>query len=292
MSPKDRVLKTLLHQQIDRIPRGELLVEEAFIDLLYPETTDAPYMEKMSRLAEEAQLDLITVQIEPGKKASGVREIGEWAVKTPLFILALVDGLFWNPRDPVPFERFMLGVGKDDPSIKELVVSKQKQAMAAIRRCIEQGADGIMIGDDLAHDQGPFVSPAELEKSIFPGHERMVALIKASGKPAFLHCCGNLTQLIQPILGAGFSGLHGLSPFSGNDPLAIREQTLGRLTLMGAFELDRFKPWEVASLKAKLLEASFGTGGYILGSAGGLSVHTPLDAFRALYFDDGDRSAR
>lgn len=285
MSPRDRVLKTILHQKADRIPRGELLVEEAFIDLLYPEATDAPYIEKMKHLAEDAQLDLITVQADRGREESGLRDLKKWAVETPFFMMALVDGLFWNPEDPVSFEEFMLGVGKDDDRIKDLIDLKKKKTKVLIRQCIDEGADGVIIGDDLAYDQGLFVSPADLEKSIFPGLKEMVDLIKTNGKPAFLHSCGNLTRIIAPILAAGFSGLQGLSTFSGNDPLAIREQALHRLTLMGVFELDRLKPKEVESLRAKLLEALSAGGGYILGSAGGISVHTPLDAFRALYFD-------
>jgi hypothetical protein len=85
------------------------------------------------------------------------------------------------------------------------------------------------------------------------------------------------------ILNAGFIGLQGLSTFAGNDPLDMKCLVRGWIALMGIFEADRLKPEEIASMKSKLLQPLSEGGGYILGSAGGLSGHTPLESFRALY---------
>jgi hypothetical protein len=52
---------------------------------------------------------------------------------------------------------------------------------------------------------------------------------------------------------------------------------------MGIFEADRLSPEEIQVMKADLIEPLSSNGGYILGSAGGLSANTPPEAVRALY---------
>jgi hypothetical protein len=89
--------------------------------------------------------------------------------------------------------------------------------------------------------------------------------------------------MIDLIISAGFDGLHGLAPSAGNDLLAIRERTRGKLTLMGIFEVDHLEPLELERFKKTILPLFTAEGGYILGSAAGLSLNTPLDSLRALY---------
>lgn len=284
LAPRERVLMAIRHQETDRLPRGELLVEEAFLDRLYPETAKGPFTEKMQNLVEEVGLDLVTVRVIDGKEGSeGLQELGKWAIETPYFVMALVDGLFWKPDDPLSFEEFILGICQGEGRIRELIQIKKERALKLIQRCLDQGAHGIMIGDDLAYNRGPFVSPEDLCKWIFPGLQEMAEAIKTETGLAFLHSCGNLTGILDLILSSGFHGLHGLAPSAGNEPLAIRQRTQKRLTLMGIFEVDRLRPIQLEAMKEEIIRTLAAGGGYILGSAEGLSVNTPLDSFRALY---------
>lgn len=272
------------HQETDRLPRGELLVEEAFLDRLYPERADASFTEKMRHLAEKAGLDLVTVRIIDGEEGDeGLQQLGKWAIETPYFVMALVDGLFWKPEDPLSFQEFILGICQGKARFRELIQIKKKRALRLIQRCLDEGAHGIIIGDDLAYNRGSFVSPEDLRKWVFPGLQEMVEAIKTGNGVAFLHSCGNLTGIVDLILSSGFDGLHGLAPSAGNDPLAIRQRLKKRLTLMGIFEVDRLQPRQIEAMKEKIIHTLTDGGGYILGSAEGLSMNTPLDSFRALY---------
>lgn len=283
LTPRARVLAAINNQRTDRIPQGELLVEEAFLDRLYPKIAGAPYAEKMRTLMEDASLDLITVRIGDGKEDEELTVLGHWAKDTPYFVMAFVDGLFWKPDDPLKFEDFVLGICHDERGIRELIKRKKKKALHLIKGCLDQGADGVIIGDDLAYDRGPYISPKVLRDSIFPGLHEIVEAIHAVNRAAFLHSCGNLGSLIDMILSCGFDGLHGLAPAAGNDPLNIRRMTKGRLTLMGIFDLDGMEPEAVKALKENVIRPLAADGGYILGSAAGLSSNTPIESFRALY---------
>jgi len=281
--PRARVLAAIGHQKTDRIPRGELLVEEVFLDRLYPKIAGTPYFEKMRTLMEDAGLDLITVRIGEGKEDEDLTALGRWVKDTPYFVMAFVDGLFWKPEDPLKFEDFVLGICQDEKVIRELIKRKKKKALHLIKGCLDQGADGLIIGDDLAYDRGPYISPKVLRDSIFPGLQEMVEAIQAANRVAFLHSCGNLVSLMDMILSCGFDGLHGLAPAAGNDPLNIHRMTKGRLTLMGIFDLDGMEPEAVKALKENIIHPLAADGGYILGSAAGLSPNTPIESFRALY---------
>jgi uroporphyrinogen decarboxylase len=283
VTPKERVLMAVRHQETDRLPRGELLVEEAFLNRLYPDEADLPYRAKMRHLAEEVDLDLVTIGVGGKNEDSGLEEVGRWAVETPYFIMALVDGLFWKQEDPLSFQEFILGISRGEERVRDLFRTKKERAMALIPRCLDQGAHGVIIGDDLAYDRGPFISPEDLGQWIFLGLQEMVDVIKGRNGIAFLHSCGNLTRIMDQILSVGFDGLHGLSTTSGNDPLSIREITHKRLAMMGIFELDSMRPREIRGMKEEILPSLAAGGGYILGSAAGLSENTPLDSFRALY---------
>ncbi len=283
MTPRERVLMAVRHQETDRPPRGELLVEDAFLNQLYPDMADAPFTQKMRLLVEEVGLDLVTIKIEAEEGDWGLQELGKWATETPYFVMALVDGLFWKPEDPVSFEKFMLGISRGEGEIRELVQIKKKRALQLIQKGLDGGADGFIIGDDLAYNQGPFVSPEDLRKWVFPGLQELVEAIKMSNRVAFLHSCGNLTRIMDMILAFGFDGLHGLAPSAGNAPLAIRRMTHKRLALMGVFEVDRLQPIQIEAMKEELLTPLAAGGGYIFGSAEGISMNTPLESFRALY---------
>ena len=283
MTPKQRVLSTLHHAKTDRPPRGELLIEKEFLRNLYPDEKKIPCNDLLRRLIYEIGLDVVVLRFDGDRREDELGELGEWADENRLFVMALVDGLFWKPEDVLSFNDFILDISREDEKVGDLIHKKKEKALGLIQKCLENGADGIIIGDDLAYDRGPFVSPKALRKWIFPGLSELADAIKKQQKTAFLHSCGDLTTIIDQILDAGFDGLHGLAPSSGNDPLAIYEMTRKKLTLMGSFDLDGLEPEEIEVQKQKLLPVFAADGGYILGSSAGLSINTPIDSFKALY---------
>jgi uroporphyrinogen decarboxylase len=232
---------------------------------------------------QEFEIDLVTVSIGSKDIEKGIDELNYWASETSYFVMALIDGLFWTQQDPVSFEEFIMGISGDNSQVLELIQLKKNRALELIDISIDNGANGIIIGDDVAYNMGPYVSPKNLERLIFPGHQEMAELIKGKGATAFLHSCGNLSTLMNMILSLGFDGLHGLSPSAGNDPVVIKNEARNTLTLMGVFEPDVLNPLEMKGMKDDLLPILSEEGGYILGSSAGLSVNTPIDSFRALY---------
>ena len=271
------------HEKPDHLPRGEFYVEEAFLNRFLPRHAKASYEEKLRLLIEELRLDLVTIRIDDQGEEEGLREIEKWASQTNYFVMASIDGLFWRPKDELPFEEFLVRIFKGDPGIRQMIQIKKKKVRELVKRCLSQGADSCIIGDDLAFNGGPFLPPKELSRTFFPELQEIAETIQDNRGIAFLHCCGNLTKLISPILDMSFNGLHGLSPLAGNDLLSIRKQTRGKLCLMGAFQVDCLDSRELEASNKKILQLLDSGGGYVLGSSEGLSKNTPLNSVRTLY---------
>jgi uroporphyrinogen decarboxylase len=289
ITPVERVLKAICYEATDRIPKGELLVEESFLNKIYPEERDAPYREKLMRLAEEAGLDVITLRVEWDAGKEELEEIIKWRIHTDYFIMTIVNGVFWRNGDPISFEDFILGILDGNDGVKNIIDTKKENAIRVIKRCLDCGAHGIIIGDDIAYNKGPFLSPQDLNKWIFPALKEINEEIKKDSGIAFLHTCGNVTTLVDLIISSGFDGLHGLAPSEGNNPIEIHRKTKNKITLMGIIEVDLLEPSKVEALKRDILSQIAKEGGYILGSTGGLSENTPLASFRALYFQGMDK---
>lgn len=283
MTSRERVFKAIGHGEPDRVPRGEILVEEAFLNRIYPEETGAPFTEKMKMLIRDLSLDLVAVPVRGDGDAQGLEDLGRLVEETSSVVMALVDGLFWNSKDKIPFRDFIVGLYRGNERVIELIQLKKKKTLDLIRASLDQGAHGVIIGDDLAHDRGPFVSPDDIGRWIIPGHQEIVDTVRGRHGKAFLHSCGNLTRILDMILSAGFDGLHGLALSAANDPVKIKEICRGRMALMGVFEVGRMKPQEIRKLKQKLLPFLKTGGGYIIGSCEGLFLNVPLDALYALY---------
>lgn len=282
-TPRKRVRRALEHRDVDRVPRGELLVEEEFLDLLYPERAGAPWREKMFRLAEEAQLDLIVIRFPPRAGAAELAELEWWAAKTDRFVVALLDGLFWQPTDLLDLPEFLVGLKGENESFRSLIESKTARALRQIEICIGHGAHGCLIGDDIAHNGGPFASPADLEEWIFPGLGELAEAAHGHGSVALFHSCGNLSSLLDRLMSLGFDGFHGMSACAGNDLSAALERTRGRMALLGGVDVDAWTPEAIRSFCETALGGRSRAGGYVLGSSSGLSANTPLESFFALY---------
>lgn len=283
ISPRDRVRAALEHRDLDRVPRGELLVEEGFLDKVYPEMTGCPWRDKMRRMAADSDLDLVTIGFSVEECEEKLKEITWWSGETGFFTVVLLDGVFWHPKDPLSFENFLLGLHRDRKGLKALIESKRTTGLYWVDRCLDSGADGCIIADDIAYNRGPFVSLSDLKTWFFPGLQEIAEAIKAKGGAAFLHSCGNLTSLIDPLCSLGFDGIHGLSRDAGNDLLEMKREIQGRMTLFGGFDIDNHEPREIRSQRETVLSGLSKGGGYILGSSAGLSKATPLDSFSALY---------
>lgn len=283
MSPRERIANTVARKPLDRVARGEILVEEAFLRQYYAVGPGIPVEVLARRLSQEAAFDLMTVPFAQARAAPCLEAIRRWAEQTDLFVVALIDGVFWHPDDPLDFEAYLLAMAQGEPSLRELLASKEARALKAVDGCLGAGAHGCMVGDDIAYQAGSLVSPSDLEEWIFPSLRRLARRIRDAGGVAFFHSCGHVMKILDRIADLGFDAFHGLSPAAGNDVLVARSVVGDRLVLMGGVDVDGVSPERIGEERGRVLPALGRHGGYILSSSSGLSQGTDPAAFRVLY---------
>ena len=66
--------------------------------------------------------------------------------------------------------------------------------------------DGVLLGSDWGSDAGLLMSPKMFDEMIRPGEQRMIDAIHAAGKSVWLHCCGDVRELMPTIIEMGKHG--------------------------------------------------------------------------------------
>ena len=97
--------------------------------------------------------------------------------------------------------------------------------------------DGIWIYEDLGYKSGLFASPKTLRKLVIPYYAELVDFFHSLGLPVVLHSCGNVTQALPLIVGAGFDALQPMEVKAGCDPFAFAEQYGDKLAFIGGMDV-------------------------------------------------------
>jgi hypothetical protein len=134
--------------------------------------------------------------------------------------------------------------------------------------------DAYSMGDDIAHDQAPFVSLDVFLNIFEPMWRTTVAPYKDADCLASHHNCGKLEEFIPYIVDMGFDAWNPAEP--QNDLVAIKKQFPGQLAICGGFANNGFVCWpetteeEVRAYVRQQVDllapgGSYAFGGYIMG---------------------------
>ena len=282
MSRKDRVLRAIRHQPVDRVPMGELCIDDAVVGSFLG--IEKPSHRHRQAFAERIGLDLVCLATQyaesslstrlPDPDQAGWPDLEGWARETDFFPFVLVEGAFaWGVRR-WGFEGFMLKVVRDDPLIQTLNLEIEILNTRLARSSAEKGAAGVVLADDIAYQNGLLISPEMLRAAFFPAMARQVNMFKALGLEVFFHSDGNLVQILDDIVDAGFDGLQCIEEAAGMDLLHLKRLYGHRLCLWGNLDpVFLIAPRAQGVLEAKVREvlcAGSPGSGFIFGTSSGL----------------------
>jgi len=175
----------------------------------------------------------------------------------------------------------------DDPELVQLIFDEVGSRLVRYYEiCSPNPYVGAAISnDDWGFTTQPMLSPADMRKYVFPWHERIVDTIHAAGKPAILHSCGNLNDLMDDII----DGMHYDGKHSYEDKICPVEDAYerwgGRIAIMGGIDLDfvcRSTPDRIRARSQAMLDRASQRGGYALGSGNSIPYYVPDDNYFAL----------
>jgi len=90
----------------------------------------------------------------------------------------------------------------DEPVLVEAIFNKVGQAIYDFYKNIVDldGVEGFFQGDDMGFKTSTIVSPDVLRKLVLPWHRKFAALAHQYNKMYWLHCCGNVSMLMEDFI--------------------------------------------------------------------------------------------
>ena len=291
MQPCERVNRTIQGLAVDRVPRGELIIDPVFCCRVLQ--TESFSFETALQFWELLQLDLVVLAA-PSEQMHGADlgggeltgNIRRWRRETDYYIFALINGGFARTLASVGFLQFMTRVRSDKTALQEMIHRFTRDAVKEAEEAINAGAHGIIMADDIAYDKGTYLSPAHLRELYFSSLPEQLEKIKAK-TAVFFHSDGNINKVLPDLIPAGFAGLQGLEPGAGMDLAQVKAAYGGDLCLMGNLDLSLL---DGTGSEAEIRAAVYHTmgagkvgGRYIFGTCAGLHRDLSVDPVLQMY---------
>lgn len=302
MNRRQRVIDAIACAPGRPVARGELVidrgfardfinwkVQEAVADVL----TDTSLLLACCRFLK---LDLVCVPADgqAGLLSPPAVDMAKFADEG-LFVFWLTDGVFQTSMTERGMMATMTAMAQSPDAVGRELQQHSRQVLAAMDRGAGAGAHGIIIGDDIAYQQGTYMSPQFLEEYLLPVWTSQVAFAHDLGVPVFFHSDGNLNAVLPHVVAAGFDGLQCLEPAAGMDIGGIKSVYGQSLCLMGNIDPallcgEPGGPAQTDDGEALLeeavdavLAAAGGQGGFIFGTCSGLHAGMRPERVQRLY---------
>lgn len=280
LDARERVALAIAHRETDRIPTGEITIADEIIGTLlgldgvtFPDRVEFVNHLGIDAVCESPEWPTATSRL-PDPADASWNSIGAWATGTDRFVFAMLEGVFgWGTR-LMGFNGFLTACLKGSKQLLDLIQGVERLNTDLAKRAAEAGANGILIADDIAHNQGTTVNPRALREFFFPSLRRQLDGIACSKIPVFFHSDGNLNAVIDDLVEIGFQGLQCIESGAGMD-LAHLKGTYGkRLCLWGSFDpRDLFLERNAEELERRvrhIIDVAAPGGGFIFGTSSGL----------------------
>jgi len=195
-------------------------------------------------------------------------------------------GVLENVMQLVGYEGLCLMIADDPELVEKIFADVGSRLVRYYELSAPHPAVGAVISnDDWGFNAQTMLSPADMRRYVFPWHERIVEAIHAAGKPAILHSCGNLEDVMDDIIdGMRYDGKH-----SYEDKICPVEDAYERwgkrIAILGGIDLDfvcRSTPEQITARAQAMLDRAAARGSFALGSGNSIPYYVPDDNYFAM----------
>ncbi len=195
-------------------------------------------------------------------------------------------GVLENATDIVGFENLCMMYLLDPDLTHEVFRNIGERLLEFYTIVASMDAVGAcVVNDDWGFKTQTMFPPEMMEEYVFPYTRKIVEVIHSQGKPAILHSCGNLKQIMDVIIDdLKLDGKHSFEDgiYPVEDAYAWWHD---RIAIMGGIDMDflaRKTPEEVYNRSMKLLELTYSSGGFALGSGNSIPDFIPVENYFAM----------
>jgi uroporphyrinogen decarboxylase len=217
---------------------------------------------------------------------SPLEKIGKELSEGMKLIVSGPGGVLENVTSLVGYDNMCLMLMDDPDLLKEIFDSVGSRLLKYYEICAPFKSVGALISnDDWGFKTQTMLAPKEMRNYVFPWHKKIVKAIHNSKKPAILHSCGNLAEVIDEVIDdMKYDGKH-----SYEDNIIPVEQAYekwgGRIAILGGIDLDfvcSSSPERVHERCKKMIERSESKGSYGLGSGNSIPEYVPFKNYFAM----------
>ena len=292
LNHRERVLKTLNGEPIDRIARGEFFLAEEFVRAFLSLADDAPVgHHERAAVVEQLDCDIAAVSFSEGWGAlqqpnedRALESLVRWRAESDRFVVAVIDGPFSAGTKVVGFDAMMKYIHSIPHVATDYYRQGGEDAVGLAQAVRDAGADGVLLGEDLAYNRSTFFSPQQLRDCYFPALADTVQRIHDLGLAVFFHSDGNLKEILADLVASDLDGVQGLEPAAGMSIPSARAQVGNKLTLWGNFSFeflsDVRSDEEIANALSDITQSGEKI---ILSSCGGLVDGLNIETVRRVY---------
>ncbi len=181
-------------------------------------------------------------------------------------------------------EYFFLSLYEQPELVKKVINRSTEWTIALVEQANEVEVDFIILGDDVADNSRPMISPKMFRQLILPEYKKIV---NASEVPILWHSDGNIEPLLPMIIEAGFTGVHSLETKAGIDLATIKERYGDKLILAGNLDTTYILCQSNLDLVRKDVERCISQGarggGYLFSSSNSLFEGHNINAIKEAY---------
>jgi Uroporphyrinogen-III decarboxylase len=202
------------------------------------------------------------------------------------FVACGPSGVLENVLAIVGFDNLCYLIADEPELVQEIFDKVGSSLMSYYKIALEHDSVGaVIVNDDWGFNTQTMLSPADMRKFVIPWHRKIVQLIHSKGKPAIMHSCGFLNEVMDDIIDD--IKIDGKHSYEDNiEPVEKAYERLhSRIAIMGGIDLDficRSTPKEVYDRSLSMLERSSVQGGYGLGSGNSIPTYVPHENYFAM----------
>ena len=163
--------------------------------------------------------------------------------------------------------------------VHELMNTICEYNIRQIQRALEFDIDAVKLGDDWGQQRGLIMGPDCWHEFIAPYLSRIFKVVKQHGKYMFMHSCGDVDELFDPLIKIGLDNFNPFQPEVMNI-YELLPAYRDRLSFHGGLSTQRLLPFgtvaEVRKECDRLLQLGM-EGGYIFAPSHAVEGDVPLD---------------
>lgn len=202
------------------------------------------------------------------------------------FIVYGPGGVLENVIAITGYENLCYLLVDDLPLVEDLFEAVGSRLVRYYRKVVDHKAVGALISnDDWGHATQTMLSTEAMKRLVVPWHVEIAKTIHAAGKPAILHSCGQLREVMEDVITTiGYQAKHSYEDKIQPVEEAY-EQYHDRIAILGGIDLDfvcRAEPAEIWERSAAMIERTASRGGYALGSGNSIPGYVPVENYLAM----------